>query len=119
MTKQRAVILEIMREGIHHYTADEIFALAKERLPGISRATVYNNLKSLLTEKTIRKIGGEGSADRYDKTYIPHGHLYCTQCKGIFDIELPEFEEELEERSGCALDSYDLKVIGICKDCMN
>ena len=47
-----------------HHTADEIFALAKEKLPGISRATVYNNLKTLESARLIRRITGEALSDR-------------------------------------------------------
>ena len=117
MTRQRAAILEVMREGEHHYTADEIFTLAKEKLPSISRATVYNNLHSLEQEQIIRRIDGEGSADRYDKTFIPHGHLYCAECGNILDIALPDFEGEIEKRMRCSLTSYDLRVMGICENC--
>ena len=79
MTRQRAVILEVIRSDMCHHTAEEIFALAKEKLPTISRATVYNNLKSLEEEQVIRRINGEDGSARYDKSYIPHGHLFCNE----------------------------------------
>ena len=60
MTKQRAVILEVLRSDKCHHTAEEIFELAKQILPTISRATVYNNLHSLEEEQFIRKISGDG-----------------------------------------------------------
>ena len=91
VTKQRAVILEVIRSDMCHHTADEIFTLAKERLPGISRATVYNNLKALEREKLIRRITAEDSSDRYDSSYIPHGHLFCLGCKKIYDFDIPDF----------------------------
>ena len=47
MTKQRAVILEVLRSDKCHHTAEEIFELARLKLPGISLATVYNNLRAL------------------------------------------------------------------------
>ena len=80
MTRQRAVILEIIRSDMCHHTADEIFRLAREKLPTISRATVYNNLKALEEEKIIRKISGDGAADRYDNAFEPHGHILCKKC---------------------------------------
>ena len=82
MTRQRAVILEVINSDMRHHTADEIFALAKERLPGISLATVYNTLKYLEKNRFIRKITAEGTKDRYDNSYIPHGHLFCSKCCG-------------------------------------
>ena len=117
MTKQRAVILDIIREGAFHRTADEIFAIAKERLPGISRATVYNNLRALSEEKIIRKISGDEGADRYDRAFEPHGHLFCTECDGIFDFDMHGFSTEIEKKLPCTVESFELKIRGICESC--
>ena len=87
MTKQRAVILEVLRSDKCHHTAEELFELAKEKLPAISRATVYNNLHSLEEEQFIRRISGDGGPDRYDNSFIPHGHLVCTLCGRVIDID--------------------------------
>ena len=117
MTKQRALVLDIIRAERTHYTADEIFARAKERLPGISRATVYNNLHALEDEKIIRRISGEGGPDRYDSSYIPHGHLLCTVCRTIRDFDVPNFAKSLEQVIGDRIDSYELKVRYVCEGC--
>ena len=47
MTSKRAAILQILRESEGHLTAEEIFARAKTRFPGMAFATVYNNLHAL------------------------------------------------------------------------
>lgn len=117
MTRQRAVILEILRSDKKHHTADEILALAKEKLPGISRATVYNNLKSLEEEQMIRRITAEGTKDRYDNAFAPHGHLFCSVCQSVTDFFIDDFTEELEEIAGDSIDSYELKVRYICPKC--
>ena len=117
MTRQRAAILEVLRRGKCHYTADEIFALAKEILPTISRATVYNNLHSLEEEEMIRRIGGEGASARYDSSYIPHGHLFCKECGGIFDFTIPDFDKTLGAYANCAVNSYELRILGVCSAC--
>ena len=117
MTKQRAAILEIIRSGAFHRTADEIFAIAKTMLPGISRATVYNNLNALCEEKIIRKISGDCGADRYDRAYEPHGHLFCTNCLEIFDINMQEFSSDIEKRFPCKVESFEIKIKGLCEKC--
>lgn len=117
MTKQRAAILSVLHSGKYHFTADEIFAEAKKIYPAISRATVYNNLRALEEEKHIRRIGGEGSSARYDSSYIPHGHLFCTECGEIFDFKIPDFESTLAEMTGSLVDSYELRLRGICQNC--
>ena len=117
MTRQRAVIFEVISSDKCHHTADEIFALSKERLPGISLATVYNTLKYLEEKKLIRKITAEGTKDRYDSTYVPHGHLFCASCFEVSDFTVPDFDKTLCELIGEDIDSYELKVRYICPKC--
>ena len=117
VTKQRAVIMEVIRSDMCHHTADEIFTLAKERLPGISRATVYNNLKVLENEKLIRRITGDSLSDRYDNSYIPHGHLICEECGAVKDFNLSDFDSMISEAIGSEFSSYELKVRYICEAC--
>ena len=117
MTRQRALILDIIRSDKCHHTAEEIFSMARERMPTISRATVYNNLHSLEDEKIIRRISGDGSSDRYDNAFIPHGHLVCIGCDKMTDFDLPELNREISDKLGEPADSYELKVRYLCPDC--
>ena len=117
MTKQRAVILEVIRSDMCHHTAEEIFSLAKEKLPGISRATVYNNLKVLESEKLIRRITGDSLSDRYDNSYVPHGHMICEECGKVNDFNLKNFDEQLSRAIGSDFNSYELKVRYLCDAC--
>ncbi len=118
MTRQKAAIIQVIMSEPRHYTPDEIFNHAKEILPNISRATVYNNLKALENDKVIRKISGDGGSDYYDRSYIPHGHLFCEKCKQICDLETDSLHSDLEKQFGCVVDAYELKVRGICKECL-
>ena len=92
--------------------------MAKEKLPSISRATVYNNLHGMEEEGLVRRIGGEGVSARYDKNIMPHGHLFCKNCGAILDVMLPEIEELIEKSSKSELIEYELKVMGICRACL-
>ena len=120
MTKQRALLLSIFRSDLckgEHRSADELLLLARERMPGISRATVYNNLKALEEEGLIRKISGENGADVYDSAITLHGHMICKVCKKITDIDVPEMLEKLRELSGVDVESYELKLRYVCNRC--
>ena len=119
MTKQRTAILDIVRSDKAHHTADEIFRLARRRLPGISLATVYNNLHALEEAGYIRRITAEHHADRYDSSFIPHGHLICERCEGITDFSIDGFETLLTDAVGGGFSSYELKVRHLCEQCKN
>ena len=117
MTRQRAAVLSVVSRKGRHYTADEIFAQARLILPTISRATVYNSLHALERDKLIRRITAEGASDRYDSSYIPHGHLFCTECGGVEDFEPLGLSDELLRIAGGDIESYELKVRYICPTC--
>ena len=117
MTKQRAAILEVIRSEKRHFTVEEIFELVKKKLPTISKATVYNNLHALEEEEMIRRIAGEGKSARYDSSYVQHGHLFCKDCGRIYDFSIPEFEKTLFKCTEANIESYELKLIGVCNKC--
>ena len=117
MTRQRETILNVIRSDCSHHTAEEIFVLAKEKLPGISRATVYNNLKALEQQQLIRRITGDSLSDRYDSSYKPHGHLLCEKCGRVWDFSIDGFDEMIKDAINEDFSSYELKVRKICRAC--
>lgn len=117
MTKQRALILDIIRSDKCHHTAEEIFNIARKSLPGISLATVYNNLHALQRDRQIRRISGDLGSDRYDSSYIPHGHMLCDRCGMVWDFEIEGFADTLTAAVGRDFSSYELKVHCLCDSC--
>ena len=120
MTKQKELMISIFRSDFcygKHRTADELLAHAKELMPTISRATVYNNLKELSKEGLIRKISGEDGADVYDSSPVLHGHLICSVCHSIKDVSTPCLFDELQEMVGERIESYELKLRYVCDKC--
>ena len=117
ITKQREAILQIIRSAEEHYTADELLVEVKKVMPTISRATVYNTLHYLEDKREILRITGEDGKDRYDKSYVPHGHLICRECGVITDLNLPKVANMIKREVG-AYDSYELKVRYICPTCL-
>ncbi len=118
MTKQRAVILSVLRETLGtHPSAEQLLELAKKKMPGISRATVYNNLADMENEHMIYRLSGLGSAERFDLDAHPHGHFYCLRCHKIADIHLPEIQSAVEKEIGATPDFYDIALRGVCREC--
>ncbi|MBQ8859347.1 MAG: transcriptional repressor [Clostridia bacterium] len=117
MTKNKALLLDIVREAPQHMTAEQLYLLAKARAPGIAMATVYNNLGALAEEGLIRRLHIDGLADRYDRNTDPHEHFICKECGEITDILFPDFTAELEKRLGQAIASYELNIRGTCPSC--
>ena len=86
MTKQRELILAIVRDNPSHLTAEDVFDLARQQMPTIVRATVYNNLNYLSENGLIRRVRMHGGPDRFDGVLEPHEHLVVVQGRSGIQI---------------------------------
>ena len=120
-TRQRGVILDILRESTAHPTAETIYREARRVLPNISLGTVYRNLNFLRDQRTMREIRpSEGGSSRFDGIDTPHAHFHCVCCSALLDIPLPTTLENIrfeEEKRISAVSLVDLHVIGSCSGC--
>ena len=117
MTKQRELILSILKQSDRHLTADEIFFLAKLKMPSIAMATVYNNLNAMNEAGIVNRLHIDGVADCFDKITEPHDHLLCDGCGRITDIHIPDLAQSLESTLGTEIEGYELTVHYVCPDC--
>jgi Fur family transcriptional regulator, ferric uptake regulator len=120
ITKQRKLILEELQKLKTHPTAQEIFDLVKDKMPGINLATVYRTLDALERNGLILKLyAKKGEKARYDGYTGQHCHLVCKGCSGvmdIFDLKLDYSSGELES-SGFKVIPAHLELPGFCKEC--
>jgi len=120
-TRQRGVILDILRGSHEHPTAETIYREARRVLPNISLGTVYRNLNFLRDQGTVREIRpSEGGSSRFDGMETPHAHFHCVHCSALLDIPIPSALESLRfaaEVQISAVSLVDLHVIGSCSGC--
>ena len=121
LTAQRRVVAEVL-DGDHvHFTADEVHARAAERLPEISRATVYNTLGELVSIGEVHEVSTDGRAERYDPNVRhPHQHLVCARCGVIRDVHPrgnPLADLPIAERFGFAILNVEVTYRGLCPTC--
>ncbi|WP_035850883.1 Fur family transcriptional regulator [Kitasatospora azatica] len=121
MTSQRRVVAEVL-DGDHvHLTADEVHARAAQRLPEISRATVYNTLGELVSIGEVTEVSTDGRAKRYDpNAHRPHQHLVCSGCGAIRDVHPngdPLADLPTEERFGFSVSGVEVTYRGLCPSC--
>ena len=118
MTKQRELIRRIVLTSSSHMTAEEIWLAAKQEMPSIVMATVYNNLNALSRTGEIAHIQVPNAPDHYDKTIPPHFHLVCDVCGNMEDIMgVTDPTVELERLSGEKIHSLDLNAHYVCRAC--
>ena len=120
LTKQREVVLHVIRESEKHLTANEVFVAAKELLPTISFATVYNSLRFLKEAGYIGEIQFGNGASRFDRTTHRHDHAICTKCGKLVDIEMElpsEIVTNAAKYSKFKPESIEFTLRGLCPDC--
>jgi Fur family transcriptional regulator, peroxide stress response regulator len=86
-THQRQVIYEAIVAAPGHYSPEQIYADVKRRIPSISLATVYKNLRLFVEHGLLREVSPHASTLLVDGNLEPHHHLVCTRCKSVQDIE--------------------------------
>lgn len=121
LTAQRRVIAEVL-DGEHvHFTADEVHVRAADRLPEISRASVYNTLGELVSIGEVVEVTTDGRAKRYDpNAHHPHQHLVCSGCGAIRDVRITADPMEAlpkGERFGFHVSEVTVTYYGSCPSC--
>jgi Fur family peroxide stress response transcriptional regulator len=120
LTRQREVVLQVIRDEMEHLTANGVFDKARQILPGISFATVYNSLRYLKEAGLIAEISFGNGASRFDSKLTRHDHAICTKCGTLVDMEIelpPELLTFAAEFSRFQPESFELTLRGICPDC--
>ena len=115
MTKQRKEIYHILMSERDHPTANEVFMRAKEHLPNISLATVYNCLEALVQHNVIRQVNFERESSRYCPNLREHVHFHDQESGTIHDVDFkPGFKlsDFLELPEGIQVDDLEITLRG-------
>ena len=121
LTRQREVVLRVIRDAHEHLTANEVFGRAKELLPSISFATVYNSLRFLKDAGHIAEISFGNGASRFDRITHRHDHAICTSCGKLVDIEMEhpaELVKKAARQSKFRPESLEFTLRGLCPECV-
>ena len=123
ITSQKEIIFDYLKNTTSHPTVEEIYSKVREKLPRISRGTVYRILSSFKNKGKIIEISYD--VNHYDAKTLPHSHFICESCKKIFDIEPSQIKGRklLKEILGdCSkigkVNNYQVYFYGKCKKCL-
>ncbi len=122
LTKQREVVLRVIRGAHEHLTANEVFERSRTLLPSISFATVYNSLRYLKEINQIAEIQFGNGASRFDRITHRHDHAICNDCGKLVDIDLPhppELVKRAAKLSKFKPQSLEFTLRGQCPECLN
>jgi Fur family peroxide stress response transcriptional regulator len=85
LTRQRRIILDVVRATDAHPPAAVVYRRVRRRLPRVSLATVYRNLRTLAAEGFLAERA-DASGTRFDGNTAAHDHFTCITCGRIYDV---------------------------------
>lgn len=120
VTHQRVVIWEALSELPGHPSPEELFLAVRERIPSISLATVYKNLKTFIEHGLLAEVSLHHGSVRLETNSVPHHHLVCVRCRRIEDLpddslEPPKLRTDCPE--GFRVQRFSVELLGLCRDC--
>jgi Fur family transcriptional regulator, ferric uptake regulator len=86
-TQQRRQIREVFECNDRPLAADEVLALAQEKISGLGMATVYRTIKALIDEGWLIAVEVPGQPPRYEvRGKAHHHHFHCLKCRRLFEL---------------------------------
>lgn len=119
-THQRQVIYEAVMSLPGHPSPEDIYGLAKSKVPSISLATVYKNIRTFLDSGMLREVSLHHGSLRVEANHHAHHHLVCVKCKSIIDLDEDSlgplrFRQKLPR--GFRVERVSVDVLGVCAAC--
>lgn len=120
VTFQRQMVYETLLNFDGHPTADDIYDVVHEKLPQISRSSVFRILDTLSNSGLVAKVMHPGSVTRYDGVADGHSHLVCRKCGTMLDwhnLRFHHSELPPEPPDGFRVEDIILCGYGVCRKC--
>lgn len=121
-SRQREIIMTVLKGTKSHPTADWIYQEVRKSLPRISLGTVYRNLKLLKERGEILELQYGDGQRRFDGNPENHYHFSCQSCGRVYDVDEPlksDMEVDLTDKLGFIVTHHRVEFYGLCKDCQS
>jgi Fe2+ or Zn2+ uptake regulation protein len=121
ITNQRALILDIIRQGQGHLDADEVYRLARKKQPRLSLSTVYRTLQMLKKLGLVEEVHFDEAHHHYEiKPPAEHHHLVCLGCGQVVEFQYPLahlVKRNVTEAKDFEIVDTELRMTGYCSKC--
>lgn len=119
LTPQRLTILQVLKHSGQHLTPIEVYAIARQDIPGLTETTVYRTLE-FLSENGMALAAHIGGRQVYQFNEHEHHHVICQKCGSEVEVghsELAELYKQMEQLTGYRLTTAHLTFFGLCPQC--
>jgi len=108
-SSQRVAVAAWVLETTTHPSADQVFAVVRQTLPVLSRATVYNTLHLLVDKGLLRQLTIAGGRTVFDPKLEPHHHFVDDHSGEVSDLPLSTFVVQ----PGTPVDGIDVREVEV------
>ncbi len=117
-TDQRDAICAVLAVAGRPLAPQEVLEAAQNKVPRLGMATVYRNLKALLSEGWITALERPGGGTLYELAARDHHHhFHCQTCGRVFDVEGCVAELEHGLPPGFSVTGHQVLLYGRCDHC--
>ena len=121
MTPQRELIFRSFFELGRHVSVDELYDKVRQRDNTIGYSTVWRNLKLICKVGLAEEVNLGDGVTRYDRvTRVPHGHLYCVECKTLTEFNIERVVADLARKAKemqFVAEGFKIEIQGYCDNC--
>jgi len=119
VTPQRQLLFRLLHDNVSHPSAEALFAVASEQMPGISLRTVYQTLTDLVAMGELRQLTLGSGSSRFDPNVDNHHHVVCGSCGDVRDVYVRSTGAVVSDLEGFTIESTDIVFRGVCSSCAN
>jgi Fur family transcriptional regulator, ferric uptake regulator len=121
-TPQRRALIEVLLQSDGHVTGAELVDRCRAADPTTVPSTVYRTLDVLEELGVVRHAHGvDGREEFHVFPATDHGHLYCTNCHGAWEVgpdEAGPLLDAIERARGFRVQLSHLSIAGLCSECV-
>jgi Fur family ferric uptake transcriptional regulator len=122
MTRDRRIILQVLRESGIPLTAEDVLERVNSTVPDIALSTVYRTLDELVSRGSMQRtlLSNDGHAF-FELVGHAHRHyMVCLGCHQMFPIRKCPVEDSVDsaaEDLGFEVTDHSLVLYGYCRHC--
>lgn len=121
LTKQRKLVLKLLKESSGHMDARELYRQANKKDSSVSLATVYRCLNLFKELRIIEETRLSNARCYYEiRQAGKHQHFICRGCGKVTDFRYPLFDKlvkSVQREHGFKVIKADLYLEGYCAGC--
>lgn len=117
-TRQKDAIRAAFINTNRPLSPEEILVLAQKEVEGISIATVYRNVGSLVEDQWLVPVEIPGESSRYEVAGKEHHHhFHCNDCGKVFELQGCDVTVKPKLPRGFRATGHEFFLYGTCAEC--